>query len=238
MAEIFSKVANVPSSTETLCSRCKEIVSVTGVAITLMTQTNTACLCASDEHVASMEDLQFTLGEGPSRDAFATGHPILEGHLAQALPVRWPALTSLVLGAGFEALFAFPLQIGAASIGTLSLYQRSASSLSSIQHADAVIAADVLTHVILSLQAHAPAGTLAVALKDAGSYRAEIHQASGMLSEQLHVSVAEALVRLRSHAYATCRPIAELSSAVVARRLRLDRHVRRGALEVKWIEEM
>ena len=54
------------------------------------------------------------------------------------------------------------------------------------------------------------------------TYRAEVHQASGMISVQLNVSLAEALVRLRAHAYAQERPIAEVAADVVARRLRFE----------------
>jgi hypothetical protein len=47
-----------------------------------------------------------------------------------------------------------------------------------------------------------------------------------MISVQLGVSLAEALVRLRAHAYAEGRLIAEVAADVVARRLRFDGHNR------------
>jgi hypothetical protein len=43
-----------------------------------------------------------------------------------------------------------------------------------------------------------------------------------MISVQLNVSLADALVRLRAHAYAQDRPIAEVAGDVVARRLRFQ----------------
>ncbi len=43
-----------------------------------------------------------------------------------------------------------------------------------------------------------------------------------MISVQLGVNLAEALVRLRAHAYADGRPIAEVAADVVTRRLRFD----------------
>jgi hypothetical protein len=42
-----------------------------------------------------------------------------------------------------------------------------------------------------------------------------------MVSEQLHVGVAEALVRLRSYAFRSDTPIDEVADAVVSRRLKL-----------------
>ena len=43
-----------------------------------------------------------------------------------------------------------------------------------------------------------------------------------MVSAQLGVSLAEALVRLRAHAYAVDRPVGELAADVVPRRRRLE----------------
>jgi hypothetical protein len=43
-----------------------------------------------------------------------------------------------------------------------------------------------------------------------------------MVSVQLGVSIGEALVRLRAHAFASDRPLTELAEEVVARRLRFE----------------
>jgi len=49
-----------------------------------------------------------------------------------------------------------------------------------------------------------------------------VHQATGMLSVQMAVSMDEALVRLRAHAFAHDKSVVEVSRDVVARRLRLS----------------
>ena len=51
---------------------------------------------------------------------------------------------------------------------------------------------------------------------------AVVHQAAGMVSVQLDISVGDALVRLRAHAFATDRPLNEVGREVVARTLRFD----------------
>lgn len=234
IAEGFSSVVNSQVPGDTLCARCRDCLAATSVAISLMTASNITLLCASDEKIAALEDSQFMLGVGPSREAFLSGEAVLEDRLASAFPARWPGLATLASAAGVKGIFAFPLQIGAARLGVLTLYQRGTSPWSTDQHADALMAADVLAHVILSMQANAPAGTLARCLRDAGAHRAEVHQASGMLSAQLGVTVAEALVRLRSYAYMTERPVADLALAVIARRLRLERS---DNLAGEWSED-
>ena len=52
-------------------------------------------------------------------------------------------------------------------------------------------------------------------------HRAEIDQATGMLTEQLGVGIEEAFVRLRAYAYADDRRLTEVARDIVARRLRL-----------------
>jgi hypothetical protein len=49
-------------------------------------------------------------------------------------------------------------------------------------------------------------------------HRAEIDQATGMLTVQLGVGVAEAFARLRAHAYASDRRLAHVARDIVARR--------------------
>jgi hypothetical protein len=81
--------------------------------------------------------------------------------------------------------------------------------------------AEILTETVLSLQAEAAPGTLAPGLEGAAAHRAEIHQASGMVAIQLQVPVAEALMRIRAHAFATSTPVTSIARDIVARRLRL-----------------
>jgi hypothetical protein len=51
--------------------------------------------------------------------------------------------------------------------------------------------------------------------------RTEVNQATGMLVAQLNVKPAQALMRLRAHAYATDRTPTDVARDILARRLRL-----------------
>jgi hypothetical protein len=75
---------------------------------------------------------------------------------------------------------------------------------------------------VLADQAGAPPGDLAGELDALSSTRADVHQASGMVSVQLGASVADALVRLRAHAYAEGRALSDVAGDVIAGRLRLS----------------
>lgn len=83
-----------------------------------------------------------------------------------------------------------------------------------------------MTETVLSMQDAAEPGMLAAGQDDAVAYRAEIHQASGMVAVQLQVPVGDALLRIRAHAFAQGRTIAGVAADIVARQLWLgdDRH--------------
>lgn len=53
-------------------------------------------------------------------------------------------------------------------------------------------------------------------------HRAEIDQATGMLTEQLGVGIADAFVRLRAYAYAHDLPLTDVARDIIARRLRMS----------------
>jgi hypothetical protein len=204
-----------------LCSACVDVLDVTGAGITIMNGSGSGPVCVSSRRMAALEDLQFTIGEGPCHDAFRSGQPVHAPRLDQAASDRWPSFVDLANACGIGAVFAYPLCAIGAPIGVLTLYKDAAGDLTAAQQDDSVALAEVLTETVLSLQQEMPSGQLAAGLEGAVAYRAEIHQASGMVSIQLQIPVAEALVRIRAHAYANDRQLGAVASDIVGRRLRL-----------------
>ena len=178
-------------------------------------------VCHSDERSRTLEELQFSLGEGPSHDAFAQREMIDEPDLENARPVRWPNFTATALELGTRGVFALPLNAGTKCIGVLTLYRDVAGPLSREQLSDGWVVADEVARSMLEIQARSDPDLLAADLNDAASHRAEVHQASGMIAVQLGVSVADAEVRLRAHAYAGNRSVVDVARDIVERRLRL-----------------
>jgi hypothetical protein len=197
------------------------VLGVDGISASVGTGPEGAVLGWGHETVSiTLEDLQFTLGEGPGLEAIAAGVPVLVPDLLDAAK-RWPAFASGAAVLGRRAVFAFPLQIGAISVGVLTAYRDTPGPLYAEQLADALALADATT--VLLLHRAAPGrGRPQPGWAQPSVSRAEVHQATGMISVQLEVSLAEALVRLRAHAYGNSRPIAEVAADVVARRLRFE----------------
>jgi len=215
-------------ATGTLCEVGAKVTEMSGAGIMLMSgDVPRGSVCTTNEVSALIEDLQFSLGEGPCVDAYNEDRAVLEPDLERPSEPRWPAFTAPAIEAGALAVFGFPLRVGAVRLGALNLYRDRPGVLSEDQHADAVVMAEVAALAVLAMQAGAPPGELAAELEASGDFRYVVHQASGMVAAQLDVSVGVALIRLRAYAFANERPINEVAEEVVARRLRLDGHADR-----------
>jgi hypothetical protein len=207
-----------------LCVACAEILAPRGAGIVLMADNGTpGATYASSELAAKLEELQFTLGVGPGPDAFRRGVPISESDLVARPPPAWIGFNDPAVKDGTRAALAFPLQVGAARIGTLTLYRDRAGPLGDDIYADALVMADIATLAFLAMQSRVPDGALPDELSDDGAYPAEIHQASGMVSVQLDMNVGEALLRLRARAVADSTSLAQLAAAVISREIRFHK---------------
>ncbi|MGR6963520.1 GAF and ANTAR domain-containing protein [Geodermatophilus sp. URMC 61] len=196
-----------------LAAACVRSLSVTGVGLALMTDDGPAGIVAATDGAArELEELQFTLGEGPCVDASGTGRPVLQPDLAATAPLRWPAFAGGALEAGVRAVFAFPLRVGAIRVGVLDLYRDRAGPLSADELTEALSFADAATLVLLDAQAGSPVLVPVPVLDD----RAEVHQATGVVSVQAAVGLAEALVLLRARAFADPQPLGDLARKVLA----------------------
>jgi len=211
-----------------VCAASLATVAVSGAGLTAATRAGSGhVMCATDEVSEQIAELELTLGEGPGPDAAAAGGPVLSSDLgADDAAARWPGFAPAARQAGVAAVFAFPLQIGAIRVGVLEMYRRQPGPLSADQLGDALVFADTAAVLLLESKDRAAAGPWPQAGPGGqpqflALHRAEIDQATGMLTEQLEVGIEEAFVRLRAYAYAHERRLTEVARDIVARRLRL-----------------
>lgn len=213
----------VDLATDRLCQVGAQVTAMTGTGLMLMwDDIQRGSLCSTDDVSAVIEDLQYTLGEGPCVDAYQHARPVLEPDLAEPDVARWVAFTPPAVAAGARAVFGFPLQVGAVRLGALNLYRDRPGPLTDDQHAYALVMADVAAQAMLAMQAKAPPGALAAELEAGVDLQSVVHQASGMVSVQLGIGVGEALARMRAHAFAHDRQLHDVAHDVVDRRLRFE----------------
>jgi hypothetical protein len=197
-------------------------LGVDGLAVSLVAAGEvTELLWCADGAARQFQDLQLTLGEGPGPDAVRTGAMVWVPDLTQVSDRRWPAFAMEAPDLEARAVFCFPMAIGAIKVGVLTAVRRTPGPLTSAQADDALVLASALTARCLN---HEDPDTGALDPMDplCDLQHAVVHQATGMLSVQLALTLPHALLRLRAHAYSSGHTITSIAQDVVARRLRLD----------------
>jgi hypothetical protein len=199
---------------------CADVLGLTGVAVSVSVSGGGDVVWRTDGVSARLDDLQFTLGQGPGVDVAASGQLVLEADLGAVPAQRWPAFTPAALELGVRAVFAAPLQVGVIRLGVVLAHRDAPGMMSSAALADLLVFASAATGALLGPLSDDPKPQW-VSIQTSG-YRAEVHQATGMISVQLDVTQAVALMRLRAYAFSHQRPLADVAADVVARRMRFD----------------
>ena len=211
-----------------LCRACVTLLAVDAAAISLVFDgANAATLGSSGPLARIYDELQFTLGEGPCLDSVAHRAPVLVVDLANPNDARWPAYGPAMLAHQIRGVYAMPVLVAGEYVGALDLFCAEPGRLRTEQLAGAVAAAELAAIPVLDLMN----ADLQAAVSDPNSdawaelnalSRAEVSQATGMVMAQLGIDAAEALVRLRAHAYATDRGAIDVARDILDRRLRLE----------------
>ncbi|MFJ4879203.1 GAF and ANTAR domain-containing protein [Streptomyces sp. NPDC088745] len=198
---------------------CATVLGADGVAVSVLTDTDGFERVWSSPGTSSLlEDVQFTVGEGPGADSARSRSLVLVPDLATVPADRWPLLLPALQELGVRAVFCFPLRIGGACLGVFTVQRSSPGPLTSTQTDNALILAATLTAVLPRgaapghpfLQQDGTGG---------GLHRAVIHQATGMVSVQASLPLDQALALLRAHAFRRERTLEVVADEVVTRRL-------------------
>jgi len=206
-----------------LCSVAAEITELSGAGIALSSAGDQKTpWCTSNRVAQELMDLEIMLGEGPGDEASRSGVANQELNLMEPESSRWMMYSPEAAATGARAVFGFPVRIGAARFGALSLFRDEPGPLSETQTSDAYLMASVIGRAILTMQAGAPGDALAGELDGQSTLDFSVHQAAGMLSVQASLSVRDALVALRAHAFATKTAPSVLAQRVVDREVRFD----------------
>lgn len=216
------------AAADSLCEACVTLFSIDAAAISLVfSGVSSGTLGSSGPAARVYDELQFTIGEGPCLDSVSARGPILIADLAKPSNVRWPLYRPALLDHKIRGVFAIPVVLAGEFVGALDLFRRQPGELRSEELAGAIVAAELAGAPLLDLMD----ADLQAAVNDPSSSswadfnalsRTEVSQATGMLVAQLDIEPAEALVRLRAHAYATNRSATEVARDILDRRLRLD----------------
>jgi len=216
------------AAADSLCAACVSLFDIDGAAISLIfAGVSSGTLGSSDAAAREYDELQFTIGEGPCLDSVETRAPVLVADLAKPSQVRWPLYRPAMLDHKIRGIFAIPVVLAGEYVGALDFFRAQPGELGDEELAGGIVAAELAGAPLLDLMGV----DLQAAVNDPMSSawaelsllsRTEVSQATGVLVAQLEIEPAEALARLRAHAYATNRTATDVARDILDRRLRLE----------------
>ena len=213
------KLSGLDEVSSVLCTSFIETLPITGAALSAFSSSSQeTMLGASDDLAARLDELQFDLGEGPRWEAARTRVPILLPDVRSMSHDKWPVFGKALADTDAQALFVFPLVVGALDIGVAELYRTTPGKLGGTE---LVRARSLANEAAWSLLRR----VLVPDMGDERGYaglspsRREIHQATGMVLAQTGGTAADALLLLRAHAFAHGQTVRETSDEVLDRRL-------------------
>ncbi len=164
-----------------------------------------------------LDNLQYTLGDGPTLEAAHQGYTVSESDLAATDQARWPLFLPAAMRFPARAVVAAPLQVRGGTLGALTGYRAAPGAMTASQTRDF----HRVRHALLPLLVRS-APILATGDSGLRHYREEVRQAAGFLAVTLAIPPDQALARLRAYAFRHDRSLTDLARDALSRRFRLD----------------
>ena len=213
------KVSGVDELCSILCASFIDALPVTGAALSAFSGSlQETTLGTTDDLAARLDELQFDLGEGPRWEAARSRTQVLLPYVRSMTHEKWPVFGKALLDTEAEALFVFPLIVGAMDIGVAELYSSTPGTLSEADLVTARALADgaawsLLRRILVPESERDSHG------QGLSPSRREIHQATGMVLAQTGGTAADALLLLRGYGFANGQTVYETANDVLEWRL-------------------
>lgn len=203
-----------------LCRVLARGLPADGVTMSLLTDTPARqMLCASNQLATDLEEVQFTVQEGPCITAAETG---AQTHLTdwETGARQWPLFT-----AGFrekhpdvQGVHAFPLWFGDYVLGAVDIATRVPGGLSGEVIEQAAEAVDAVAQALLPVQQllleedeyppWEPADVV-------GAHWADTHRAIGVVAVNEEMNTDDALALMRARAFGSGQTLAEITADIL-----------------------
>jgi GAF domain-containing protein len=172
------------------CLACVLRVDVAGIGVTV---DGGAPVYATDPLAGRLQELQFTLGEGPGVAAVRCGFPVFVADLADAADLAghgadWPVFAPAAVLAGARAMVAVPMTAGAIRVGAFTAHRTRPGRLDLATVTELFVFAEIALQLLLDERAGTPGGAGGWIGSEPSAWF-EVHQAAGMISAQLAVGI-------------------------------------------------
>lgn len=205
-----------------ICLVANELLGAKSVSLSLVVGHSYSPIAATDSLGTLLDDEQFALGNGPTFDAQGMAAPVIlaDTHAHRAV-ARWPVFTKLAEKHGVLGAFAFPLRVGYAYLGVLTVYRDHVGEPSAEQFADGLILASLATAELV--REEAGIASQPGSIEPRFNNQSPLQIAAGMVAESLNIPIVAALARIRAQAFADDQPVSQTARLIVARQLVLEK---------------
>ncbi|GAA3209336.1 GAF and ANTAR domain-containing protein [Actinocorallia longicatena] len=206
---------------------CADVLGADRASITVVLDEVRHTVCVTDPVAGHLDELQFTVGEGPWLEAYATGSVVVAADLSGE-EARWPMLVSGLrefterTGERVGGSMGVPLRVRGESpdefrLGALNLLFPGRISVDRVFAERARATADAAALAVLGVM---PDG------RDLGpdwwtfgaDLRRSVHLATGLIAERLGLALEDALLRLRTSAFVHGQTSSERAEEILATR--------------------
>jgi hypothetical protein len=211
------------SLAQRICDVGKVLLSVEGMSLSIVVHRVLNSDVGTSKEYMFLDEQQFTFGQGPTFDASLSENPVEASNLdSYGDRNRWPIFAPIASSKGIHSITAYPLRSGNESLGVITAYRKSHLELSPSEYVDGLTLGVVASNLLLMKLSGNMDPDLREILGPTMQDQSIIHLASGMVAEQLNITIIEAMVRIRAHAYKTDQPLSLVSNKIINRQLQLD----------------
>ena len=199
----------------------RAIPGADGAGLTLIEADRSDTIVKSEQFVHEVDDIQYSLGQGPCISAAAAGRTMRSGSLGQ--DPRWPEFGSRVAALGVHSVLSLPLVTADGVVGAMNVYAHAADAFDDRSEHLGELFAVPAAIAVQNAQILAQTQRLAANLQAALTNRAVIDQAIGILMSRSGITADEAFERLRTLSQREHTRLAEIATGVVEAAVRRAR---------------
>jgi GAF domain-containing protein len=174
----------------------RAIPGAEGAGLTLLEENRSDTIVSTADFVARIDDIQYSLGQGPCISAAADRQTVISGSLGA--DQRWPQFGSRVARLGVHSVVSLPLITDEGVLGAMNVYARDKNAFTANAGRLGELFAVPAAIAVQNAQVLAQTKRLASQLQSALSSRGVIERAIGIMMSRSGGTEAEALDRLRT----------------------------------------
>jgi GAF domain-containing protein len=191
----------------------RAVYGADGAGVTWVVEGRPTTVTAAGDFVRRIDEIQYTLGEGPCLESYSTQQMVLCEDLVHE--TRWPRFKAAALGHGLRGMVAAPLSVRSTHFGALNIYALQARVLDDTAIETAALFAEQASIVLANADAFTRARQAALNLGEALTSRAVIDMAKGIVMAREHCTAEEAFDHLRAMSQTRHRKLREIAADLV-----------------------